>query len=126
MEGCFFSLLDATNFAGALEDGLVGESEDLGVAALAHGARLDGVGFERGDMVFDATGQELGECMGFCRQDKRLEAVVTVYVRTARFSDYLAIWRSTAEVELWPLEALEPAFAWYATGNDGKLMVIRD
>ena len=105
---------------------MAGESEDLGAAVLAREAFLNGVGFKRGDLVFDATGQELGECMGFCRQDTRLDAVVTVYARTARFSDHSAIWRPTAEVEMWPLAALEPAFAWYATGTDGKLMVIRE
>ena len=122
MAGCFLSLLDASNFT--LKDCLVGESsEDLGIAA---GACCNGVDFQRNDMVFDATGQELGECMGFCREENMLDAVVTVYARTARISDNSAIWRSTGEVEMWPLAALEPAFAWYATGRDGQLMVLRE
>ena len=117
------SLIDATTATGVLADGLYGEIEHLGAAAFAHGARVDGVLFTRGDLLFDATGEELGECMALCERDGRLHALVTVYSETARYSASSAIWKRTAAIEIWPVQALEPVFAWYALGEN-KVMVI--
>ena len=120
------SLIDVTGFAGALGNGLRGETECLGAVALAHGAGFGGVDFASGDLVFDATGQELGECKAFCEGDGRLHALVRVFSRAARFGDLSAIWRPTEAMEVWPLEALEPAYAWHALGEEGRLMVLRN
>ena len=82
--------------------------------------------FECGGLVFDATGQELGECKAFFERGG-LHVLVHSYDRVAKFSDYSAIWRKSGlALQAWPLQALEPVFAWYALGEEGQLVVLRN
>lgn len=108
-----------------LSDGLVGATTDLDGVQVAFAATCMGVEVHRGDLVFDPTGQELGECLGFFQHDGELMVYVRAFALLAKISETAGQWQTTETVEQWPMLALELAFGWYACGSEGKLMVLR-
>ena len=108
-----------------LRDGLAGGDADLDGVQIAFAATCMGVDVHRGDLVFDPTGQELGECLAFFQDGGDLMVYVRTFALLAKISETAGQWKATETVEQWPMLALELAFAWYACGSEGKLMVLR-